>query len=368
MRSVAILLSNLRAEGGPALAADLCAEWIRNGIEPRVLLLNDSRMEMEPRFLEMGIEPEILGSSTISPGSYPRIFDGVNRVLRHWKPRGLLSIPSGVHGAIFAAAAWAGVRHRAVHLGTYPWHWQSGFWKYRLLMRAAASVTPDLICVTEHVRAGVAAHFGNVAARIHVIPNGIDLNRFAFRRRQGRNGAQEPVTILMVGRLDGEKDHRTLIEAAGNLQARGVRVRVKLAGDGPTLADLQRLVIARGLKENVEFLGARRDVPELLANADVFVFSVRAQEGLGIALVEAMASGVPIVATDVGACREVLSDGACGLLTRENDSAGIADAIVSCIHAPEPAEKRARAARARAESTYNRRQRAERYLEICGAA
>jgi glycosyltransferase involved in cell wall biosynthesis len=97
-----------------------------------------------------------------------------------------------------------------------------------------------------------------------------------------------------------------------------------------------------GVAAAVEFLGTRRDVPELLGRSDLFVFSTTAQEGLGSVLLEALAAGLPVVATDVPACRETLRDGEFGRLVPANDSAALAGAIVAQLAEPPDAAGRGR--------------------------
>ena len=358
----AIILSTLRAEGGPALAIDLAAEWNTEGHTPVVFVLSDCEKAMLPRLQEIGVSVHFLGIDRAGPRDWPAIVMAVARALIRSGADSIVSIPNGVHGAIFAGAAIAGVTRRIVHVGNYPWHWQAGFWKYRVTMQVSAPLTPDLVCVTEHVRKGAEIHFGHIAKRLHVVPNGVDLSRFAFRGRRAR--LNNRLDILMVSRLDVGKDHATLIRATAILRARGVDANLRLAGEGHLRSDLEALAMSEGVLENIHFLGPRGDVPELLSAADVFAFSVRAEEGLGIALVEAMAVGTPIVATDVGACREVLANGECGRLVPEDSPEVMADALItSAIDAD-----RIVAARRRSEAVYSRRAMADGYRRILGFA
>jgi glycosyltransferase involved in cell wall biosynthesis len=172
----------------------------------------------------------------------------------------------------------------------------------------------------------------------------------------------------MVGRVDATKDHETLIKAVYALSQRESKVRLRIAGDGEKIGPLQRRIAALGMDQDVDFLGPRSDIPELLAQADVFAFSVRPEEGLGIALVEAMAAGVPVVASDVGACREVLDNGTCGLLVEPGNATALADGIERLLRDRSLAGELARRARARVEAVYDRRVMARRYAEICGLA
>ncbi|MBL6427636.1 MAG: glycosyltransferase [Maritimibacter sp.] len=358
----ALILSNLRAEGGPALAADLAAVWNAQGrAAPVALLLNDDDMTMRDRFDALSVPIVNAAVGPVTPKRYPAIAWRMRHVFRTESIGAIVSIPNGVHGALFAGAALEGIRQRVVHLGNYPWHWQPDFWKYRLLMRASAPLTPDLVCVTEHVAQGAREHFGSVAKNVHVVCNGIDLSAFAFR---GDPRPTKAPKVVIVARIDSGKDHANLIDAIGLLRALGIAATLDIVGEGSLRESLEAQVAKAGLAEAVRFLGRRRDIPDLLRAADVFAFSVRPEEGLGIALIEAMAVGVPIVATDVGACREVLDGGGCGALVPENDPQALADAIARAATAPDAAQ--VRAARERAEKVYSQAAMADGYARILG--
>lgn len=357
-RRIALVLSNLRAEGGPALAADLAAEWCADA-EPFALLLNDDDMTMRDRFDALGVPIVNAAVGLVTPRRYPAIALKMRTMLNAQNADALVSIPNGVHSALFLGAAAAGVHRRVVHVGNYPWHWQADFWKYRFLMRAAAPVTPDLVCVTEYVAEGVRSHFGHVAKRVHVVPNGIDLAAFGYK---GDPVPAPAPRLMMVARIDEGKDHASLIEAIAILRGRGVEATLDIAGEGSLREALQAQVERECLTQAIRFLGRRRDIPELLRQVDVFAFSVRPEEGLGIALVEAMAVGTPIVATDVGACHEVLDGGRCGHLVPENAPGALADAIE--LAATQPDVAMIRAARRRAEERYSRKAMADGYGKI----
>jgi glycosyltransferase involved in cell wall biosynthesis len=121
-----------------------------------------------------------------------------------------------------------------------------------------------------------------------------------------------------------------------------------LIGEGSHRPQLEALITELDLADRVMILGSRRDIPELLNKLDLFVFAARPDEGFGIALAEAMASGVPIVATDVGACREVLEGGRLGRLVPPQDPQALAQGIREVLADPETAAHRARLARQRA--------------------
>ena len=118
-------------------------------------------------------------------------------------------------------------------------------------------------------------------------------------------------TIIMIARLDKIKDHETLIKAYAKLKN---KCNLVLVGDGEQRKLLERISLELGLDPKKIFLGSRLDIPNLLASSDIFALSTTEDEGFGIVLIEAMAAGLPIIATDVPACREVLDQGDAGIL------------------------------------------------------
>jgi glycosyltransferase involved in cell wall biosynthesis len=164
--------------------------------------------------------------------------------------------------------------------------------------------------------------------RTHVVPLGIDVDRFSRGTRvlDGR-------IVGNVARLAEQKGHRDLIAAAPRVLDRHPDVRFVVAGDGELRDELEQL--ARPLGDRFAFLGERRDVPDLLASFDVFAFPSRF-EGLCLAVIEAQAAGVPVVATPVGGIRETVVDGETGWLVPTHDVPALAERIGWCLeHADE---------------------------------
>jgi glycosyltransferase involved in cell wall biosynthesis len=176
----------------------------------------------------------------------------------------------------------------------------------------------------------------------HVVPLGIDLDRFAAATPALRKDG--PI-VGNVARLAPQKDHATLLEAARFLPE---GVRVVIVGDGELREELERR--ADGLP--VELTGARDDVPELLASFDVFAFP-SLFEGLCLAVIEAQAAGVPVVATPVGGIRETVVDGETGLLVPPRDPAALAAAIRRLLDDRDLARRLADEARRRVRERYS---------------
>jgi glycosyltransferase involved in cell wall biosynthesis len=146
--------------------------------------------------------------------------------------------------------------------------------------------------------------------------------------------------------LDPSKGHPSLLRALAELRVRNPdhRFTALLVGDGPRKHDLHRLAEGLGLSDRVRLLGVRRDVAEIVAASDVFV-QASLNEGLSQAMLEAMALGVPVVATDVGGTSDAVVPGDTGWLIRAGDASGLATAIDQALGDKEEATTRASAAR-----------------------
>jgi glycosyltransferase involved in cell wall biosynthesis len=139
------------------------------------------------------------------------------------------------------------------------------------------------------------------------------------------------VAILAV--LEERKGHRFLLDAARVLKERGRRINYVFAGDGSKKAQLQRMVQMLGLREEVSFVGFVKDVPKFLSSIDVLVLP-SLYEGLGVAALEAMAAGKPVVATRVGGLAESIVDGETGFLVPSRDATALAEAIQKLVDNP----------------------------------
>jgi glycosyltransferase involved in cell wall biosynthesis len=175
---------------------------------------------------------------------------------------------------------------------------------------------------------------------VRVIANGVSLERFNARSFAGR-----PVrTILTVANLRKEKAHEVLLAAAAQLRSAHPQVHFLIVGDGPRAPELHRLAATLGVQTQVTFLGHREDVPALLARADAFVLPSRS-EAFPNGAIEAMAAGLPVIASRVGGLLELIEDGKTGLLVAPDDPAALARAVESLIVSPARAESLGAAAR-----------------------
>ncbi len=171
------------------------------------------------------------------------------------------------------------------------------------------------------------------AERVRVIWNGAPLDEFApvpreraLRLRRELALPEDALVVGTIGRLNAQKGHRFLLDAAAILLPRRPEVRVLVAGDGDLMGDLRRQAADLGVADRVVFAGHRTDVPDVLGALDVFCIS-SLYEGTPLALFEAMAAGKAVVSTWVDGCREVLEDGVSGLLVPPGDAGALAGAL-----------------------------------------
>ncbi len=187
------------------------------------------------------------------------------------------------------------------------------------------------------VSAALIANEGLPEHRVECIYNGVDLAPFAavaqhealrteVRRELGLTANE--FVVLQVARLNPLKDHLTALRAIERLAARGIPAKLVLAGDGEERSKIEDFVSSHGLAQRVVLLGARRDVPRLMAAADVFLLS-SISEGIPLTFIEAMSAALPIVATDVGGCAEVVLHGETGWLAPAQDDNQLASHLES---------------------------------------
>jgi glycosyltransferase involved in cell wall biosynthesis len=246
-------------------------------------------------------------------------------------------------------------RTRIVH--TYHGHVLDGYFsplKTRLfiaLERLLARGSDTLIAISPRVRDELVDRY-RIGSRgqFVLIPLGLELDAFGRitpdDRTQARRAlgiAEDALVMTTVGRLTAIKQQTLFLDMAQRIAARFPTAVFLIVGDGELRADLEADARARGLADRVRFLGWRRDLATIYGATDVFTITSR-NEGTPVALIEAMASGVPGVSTDVGGVRDVIVDGSVGIVVPPDDAAALAEAVDGLLSNPERrAEMSARA-------------------------
>jgi sugar transferase (PEP-CTERM/EpsH1 system associated) len=218
------------------------------------------------------------------------------------------------------------------------------FWMQRVFSRH----TDALFAVSAQLKRDLVAKVGIPACRIEVLYNGVDLGRYVPAQRDRLRGelGLEPGDFVIgsVGRLVTVKNYPLLLQAARGLE--NGNLAILLVGEGPERGTLEAMAREFGLGAHVRFLGHREDIAELLGAMDAFVLP-SLSEGMSNTLLEAMASGVAVVASDVGGNPEIVSDGIDGLLFRSRDEAGLREKLQELLANPALRMRLGRAGRER---------------------
>jgi sugar transferase (PEP-CTERM/EpsH1 system associated) len=241
--------------------------------------------------------------------------------------------------------------------------------KRKLANRVLLRRRDRVVAVGKAVREALVANDGFPARRVEVIYNGIDLRPFAVPRedrqsiRREMGVGDEDFVILHVARLDYLKDHATAIRTLAQIAPHRPDIRLVLVGEGPELNAIHELIRQSKLEKQVRLLGLRKDVARLLSAADLFLLT-SISEGIPLTVIEAMASGLPVVSTHVGGLPEVVVEGQTGLLAPSGDSTALAQAVCKLAAAPALQHEMGRRGRQRAEEVFSERLMHTQYVRL----
>jgi glycosyltransferase involved in cell wall biosynthesis len=198
--------------------------------------------------------------------------------------------------------------------------------KSDLIFRATLPWVGSVVMISEATRQFFVRYRGIPAAKAHVILNGAHLERFL--KAPAHPGAAAPrIRFGIAARLVPEKDHFTLLRAFAEVAAEIPGAELRIAGDGPLRDRVCAFAQELNLESRVTFLGAVSDTAQFLSELDIFVLS-SLNEGLPLAVLEAMAAGLPVVATRAGGVEEAAVDGQNAYLAAPGDSHGLAQAMI----------------------------------------
>lgn len=221
-----------------------------------------------------------------------------------------------------------------------------------------------VVAVSEEVRSRL-LRAGVPQSRIHLIRNGVDLTPFAAasQRREDSRPAEGSLRVGLVARLSPEKGVDLFLQAAAVVLRQYPETRFLIVGDGPERPALEALIAQLGIAGSVSLLGRTNDMPGFYSSIDVLVSSSRI-EGLPIALLEGMASRLPIAATSVGAVPQVIRDGDTGLLVPPGDPDALAAAVIRLLGDTSLRESLGRAAQQLVADEYSARAMADEYRRL----
>ena len=212
--------------------------------------------------------------------------------------------------------------------------------KRMLFNRLMVRKRDRLVAVGNDVKRALIENEGLAKERVEVVYNGIDVDRFnpgrypnARQRLLSQLGlTREAIVAVQVARLDYLKDHVTAVRAIA-AAAPTNDVHLAIVGEGPERAKIEQAIGECRVSDRVHLLGLRRDVPEILAGADVLLLS-SISEGIPLTLIEGMAAGLPIVSTNVGGIPEVVTDQLHGFLSPSQDHQGLGQSVARLANDP----------------------------------
>ena len=340
------LITELDTGGAQKALARLLAHLDRTRFTPHVVCLYNGDKAVAQEIRALGVPVTDLGmTGKWRLDAFWRLY----RLLRRERPTILHSwmfhanVPGRVIGRL-AGVPIIIISRRNVEIG--------GEMRERLL-RWTAGLDDKVVAVCELARRAQIERTHVAPQHVVTVHNGLDVAEFGAPNPEARATIREafgipPTAPLVgsVGRLHPQKDFTTLLKALVRVRDRLPDVHLLLVGDGELHADLTRQAHTLGVATSVTFTGYRSDILDILATLDLFVLP-SLWEGLPNALLEAMAAGLPVVATAVGGTPEVVVDGVTGFLVPPRDPQALADAILRLLRDPELRQRMGEAGRAR---------------------
>jgi phosphatidyl-myo-inositol alpha-mannosyltransferase len=290
-----------------------------------------SRDGMDRHVQHVGRPVGIRYNSSVAPvGLSPRVVYRMKRALRDYDPH-VTHIHEPLAPWVSMAATIAGPMPK---IGTFH-AWSDSDRIYRLTAPFIRKVVKDLkvrVAVSPSAQSFASKAMGVPARTFTTLPNGVDDVRFSSADPIPSLVDSDRPLLLFVGRLEKRKGLETLIKAFLRLRASGLHLRLCVVGEGPERERCQSLV-PPSLRTEVLFVGAvsHEELPSYHASADVFVSPALGGESFGIVLLEGMAAGLPVVASNIPGYRTVMTDGVQGRMVPPGDSIALADALEALL-------------------------------------
>jgi glycosyltransferase involved in cell wall biosynthesis len=244
-----------------------------------------------------------------------------------------------------------------------------GFFRPRWFRKMFPCWGEAVIAISKPVAHHLSADFGVPQNKIHLIANGIDLDRFVMTNEQMRREARQKTDIGdkpligIIARLSDVKGIDVLIKAMPLILKEIPSSNLLIAGQGPQEVALKKLTQDLGLSACIHFKSTVNQTQDLLCAFDVFVMP-SLMEGLGLSVMEAQACGIPVVASRVGGLVDLIEDGKSGYLVAVNDPKALADRIIEVLRAPQQSKVMAQQARLNIEQRFSARQMLQETLGV----
>ena len=332
------ILSTPRAEGTPNLVLDMLSV---PGHTQDVFVLNSEPPDLAA---ELSSRAAWYGQAALFRGKglrkFLRIVSACREVCRARRPDIVICWPTGFSSWLCAGTRLALLNrvNLLVHCGNPPSRGTWEDWISRSVLWPVWLLGAHCICCSKYVRdlyRSIPAIPDSLFSTVYNSSRAANI-RVAVEAARSRQVSAQPEienspVAIMVATMEAHKDHATLLRALPAIIKEWPKLLLLLVGDGSLRPGLEKLAVDLGVDSSIRFVGSSRVVPSWLARAQIFVFSTTPQEGLGSVLLEALAAGLPILATDVPACREVLENGKWGTLVKPGSSSDLAVAVSAII-------------------------------------
>ena len=330
-RTIVHILAALDYGGTETLCCSIAASCRQAyGLEAQVVtLLKGAAVRARAAEIASGRPADVL---PFPPAHKLRMIAWFVRYFRRVRPDGIIVYAFGLpHVLIALAARIAGAGAIVASAGNPAPEDEKDRHKWSAIIRLSRILGVRIVSVSQAIEASLAGLGVRPPAGSHVIHNGCDVDAIAAEAATARAArkANGPLIAGMVARIDTIKDHITLLDAWARLCQSPVSGDRELwiIGDGELKNDMEARARSLGIDGSVRFLGARSDISQLLGQLDVLVLATTAAEGFGIVLIEAMAAGVPVIASDVPACQEVIGDEGAGILIEPHSPRMLVEAL-----------------------------------------
>ena len=323
---VMIVVHGLETGGAEMMVLHLARELDRAGHPVRVVSLHGDETDVAGLMRRAGIDVVALNKAG---GPDPRTVLRLRAQMRDFSPT-VVHTHLPVLEYVLPAARLYGRRVGIIHTVHNLARAETRHRVLRAVNRRAFSHGVVPVALNEEVRSSICREYALPPSAVPVVGNGIDLDAFRGPQRRGLRGAG--ARLLCVARLAPAKNHALLLQTVARLRESGRDVSLTLVGDGPLRGRLEELARELGISEHVRFAGRRTDTPAFYRDCDLFVL-LSDYEGMPMSIIEAMASGLPVVATRAGGVGELVDDGVSGALV-EADAAAAAEAIAAICDDP----------------------------------
>jgi glycosyltransferase involved in cell wall biosynthesis len=321
------VLISPRAEGTPRIVLD----WLKNKeIDQRVLFLNSTPTDLYSEFENTGCK---IYSFNIGSDKYQKFFEiykSIPRVLDEYNPDILIAWPQALAGTIIWSIGNKKIRS-IIHIGCYPYYNSlfQIFYNYFVYVPIILK-KGKFICGSEFLLNRMKLLPGIPKRRIKMIYNAINIKRFIegldkddFSKRSG---------VIMVSNLETFKNQHFLVDVWYELKQKGYFFYLTFVGGGSLKLELLLKVKNLGLEDLISFTGPVNNVPELLRVNKLFLFPTESTEGFGTVMIEALASGCLVLASDIPSCSEVLEGGKWGTLIKHLDKTKYVEEIIKSMN------------------------------------